>query len=178
MARNSKVLKKKPKPPDSKARARRGRPKVCMFCAEHVEWVDYKDLSVLRRYVNDRGRIKTRGATGACAQHQRDIAVAIKTARELVLLPYVIRTQSPDKGERRGGPRGPRPSDSSAPPVEAADGAADVASEGVTGDLAGGAAIDPAGDAPIDGADEELAGAGSATDTELDPEETPAPDLV
>jgi small subunit ribosomal protein S18 len=109
MARNSKIQKKKSKPLDSKSRVRRGRPKVCMFCAERAEWVDYKDLTVLRRFVNDRGRIKTRGATGACAQHQRDVAVAIKTARELMLLPYVVRTQSPDKGDRRGGPRGPRP---------------------------------------------------------------------
>jgi small subunit ribosomal protein S18 len=109
MARNSKIQKKKSKPVDSKSRVRRGRPKVCMFCAERAEWVDYKDLTVLRRFINDRGRIKTRGATGACAQHQRDVAVAIKTARELMLLPYVVRTQSPDKGDRRGGPRGSRP---------------------------------------------------------------------
>jgi ribosomal protein S18 len=108
MARNSKVQKKKSKPVDSKSRVRRGRPKVCMFCAERAEWVDYKDLTVLRRFINDRGRIKTRGATGACAQHQRDVAVAIKTAREMMLLPYVVRTQSPDKGDRRGGGRGPR----------------------------------------------------------------------
>jgi len=108
MARNSKTQKKKSKPVDSKSRVRRGRPKVCMFCAERAEWVDYKDLNVLRRFINDRGRIKTRGATGACAQHQRDIAVAIKTARELMLLPYVVRTQSPDRGDRRGGGRGPR----------------------------------------------------------------------
>jgi small subunit ribosomal protein S18 len=109
MARNSKIQKKKSKPADSKSRVRRGRPKVCMFCAEGADWVDYKDLTVLRRFINDRGRIKTRGATGACAQHQRDIAVAIKTARELMLLPYVVRTQSPDKGDRRGGPRSRAP---------------------------------------------------------------------
>ena len=108
MARNSKVQKKKSKPLDSKSRVRRGRAKVCMFCAERAEWVDYKDLTVLRRFINDRGRIKTRGATGASAQHQRDVAVAIKTAREMMLLPYVVRTQSPDKGDRRGGGRGPR----------------------------------------------------------------------
>ncbi len=111
MARNSKIQKKKPKAVDSKSRVRRGRPKVCMFCAERAEWVDYKDLTVLRRFINDRGRIKTRGATGACAQHQRDVAVAIKTAREMMLLPYVVRTQSPDKGDRRGGPRGGRAPD-------------------------------------------------------------------
>jgi ribosomal protein S18 len=116
MARNSKTrTKKKPDPKriptDGKGRVRRGRPKICQFCAEHCEWVDYKDINVLRRYLNDRGRIRGRGATGACAQHQRDVAVAIKTARELVLLPYSVRTFAPGAGERRGGPRreGPAP---------------------------------------------------------------------
>src|SRR5579863_8281824 len=81
----------KRKPIEVKGRVRRGRPKVCQFCADHVEWVDYKDTAVLRRFMNDRGRIKTRSATGTWAQHQRDVAVAVKTARELVLLPYVVR---------------------------------------------------------------------------------------
>ena len=92
MARNGKLQKKR-KPAEVKGgRVRRGRPKVCIFCAEHIEWVDYKDTNLLRRFINDRGRIKARGATGTCAQHQRDVAVAIKTARELVMLPYVVRT--------------------------------------------------------------------------------------
>jgi small subunit ribosomal protein S18 len=115
MPRNSKVRKKvpsKPRPVDGKGRLRRGRPKVCLFCAEQVAWVDYKDLSVLRRFTNDRGRIKARGATGTCAQHQRDVAVAIKTARELALLPYAVRTLATDSqrqhgGSRRGAPSGP-----------------------------------------------------------------------
>ena len=114
MARNGKVQKKR-KPAEVKGgRVRRGRPKVCIFCAEHIEWVDYKDTNVLRRFINDRGRIKARGATGTCSQHQRDVAVAIKTARELVLLPYVVRTLAADKGDRRGGPRRGRPSDPAA----------------------------------------------------------------
>jgi small subunit ribosomal protein S18 len=54
--------------------------------------------------MNDRGRIRARGATGTCSQHQRDVAVAIKTARELALLPYTVRTLAPGAGERRGGP--------------------------------------------------------------------------
>jgi small subunit ribosomal protein S18 len=53
-----------------------------------VAWVDYKDLPLLRRYMNDRGKIRARRATGNCAQHQHEIAMAIKTARQLVLLPY------------------------------------------------------------------------------------------
>jgi hypothetical protein len=64
----------------------------------------------LRRYVNDRGRIRARGATGTCRQHQRDVAIAIKTARELALLPYSVRNLTPSAGERRGGPRQDRPS--------------------------------------------------------------------
>jgi small subunit ribosomal protein S18 len=108
MARNSKTTKKKParppRPAESKGRVRRGRPKICRFCAEHSEWVDYKDINVLRRYMNDRGRIRGRGATGTCSQHQRDVAVAIKTARELALLPYTVRTLAPGAGERRGPP--------------------------------------------------------------------------
>jgi small subunit ribosomal protein S18 len=110
MARKAKVQKKR-KPPETKGRVRRGRPKVCIFCAEHVEWVDYKDVALLRRFINDRGRIKARGATGTCSQHQRDVALAVKTARELVLLPYVVRTFAVDKGDRRGGPRRGRPAE-------------------------------------------------------------------
>jgi ribosomal protein S18 len=73
--------------------------------------VDYKDINVLRRYLNDRGPIRGRGATGTCAQHQRDVAVAIKTAWELARLPYTLRTLAPGAGDRRGGPRreGPAP---------------------------------------------------------------------
>jgi small subunit ribosomal protein S18 len=109
MARNPKVAKKTPqnkrRPADGKGRVRRGRPKVCRFCAEHAVWVDYKDVNLLRRFVNDRGRIRARGATGTCAQHQRDVAVAIKTARELALLPYSVRTVAPEPGGRRGNGR-------------------------------------------------------------------------
>lgn len=94
---------------------RRGKPKICVFCRDHVTWVDYKDVNVLRRFISDRAKIKARRTTGTCTQHQRDVAVAIKTARELALLPYTQRTVS-DKAGRdgrgggRGGPRGPRPS--------------------------------------------------------------------
>ena len=92
---------------------RRGKPKVCVFCRDHVTWVDYKDVNILRRFISDRAKIKARRTTGTCTQHQREVAVAIKTARELALLPYTQRTVS-DKAGRdgrggRGGPRGPRP---------------------------------------------------------------------
>lgn len=105
MARNPKVGKKnqdrRPKPSAAGGRPRRGRPKICVFCSEHATWVDYNDIAVLRRFINDRGRIKSRGATGTCAQHQRDVATAVKTARELTLLPYAVRTAA---SESRGGP--------------------------------------------------------------------------
>jgi small subunit ribosomal protein S18 len=96
---------------DLKNRPRRGRPKVCLFCVQHVLWVDYKDTNLLRRFMTDRGKIKARASTGTCAQHQRDVAHAIKTARELALLPYLVRTLSADKAAGRRG-RGPgRPAD-------------------------------------------------------------------
>jgi small subunit ribosomal protein S18 len=76
-----------------------------VFCASKVEWVDYKDVNTLRRLMSDRGKIKARRVTGTCRQHQRDVAIAIKTARELALLPYALTPASADKGGRRGGPR-------------------------------------------------------------------------
>ena len=63
------------------------KPKVCALCAEKSE-VGYKDVAKLRRYVSDRGRIVPRRRTGACAKHQRRLALAIKRARFLALLPY------------------------------------------------------------------------------------------
>ncbi len=83
---------------------RRTKKKVCIFCKDHIDWVDYKDVNLLRRYMSDRGKIRARRVSGNCAQHQRDVAVAIKTARELALLPYTQRTVS----ERAGGGRGGR----------------------------------------------------------------------
>ena len=94
---------------------RRGKPKICVFCRDHVTFVDYKDVNVLRRFISDRAKIKARRTTGTCLQHQRDVAVAIKTAREVALIPYTQRTVSDKAGGRegrgggRGGPRGPRP---------------------------------------------------------------------
>ncbi len=88
-----------------KEHARRGKPKVCIFCKDRTDWVDYKDVNLLRRFMSDRGKIRARRVTGNCAQHQRDVAVAIKTARELALLPYTQRTMS-ERGPGRGGGRG------------------------------------------------------------------------
>jgi small subunit ribosomal protein S18 len=84
----------------------KGKTKVCIFCKEHAVWVDYKDINLLRRFMSDRGKIRSRRVTGNCAQHQRDAQVAIKTAREVALLPYHQRTVG-ERGLGRG-PRGPR----------------------------------------------------------------------
>ena len=71
---------------------RRVKKKPCALCKDRVEWVDYKDVAMLRKYMSDRGKIRARRVSGNCTQHQRDVAIAIKTARELVLLPYTQRT--------------------------------------------------------------------------------------
>jgi small subunit ribosomal protein S18 len=81
---------------------RRIKKKPCQLCKDHVEWVDYKNANMLKRYMSERGKIRARRVSGNCEQHQRDIAEAIKTARELALLPYTQRTVT----ERRGGGRG------------------------------------------------------------------------
>ena len=67
---------------------RRPRKKVCVFCADKVDDIDYKDVDTLKRYINDRGKILPRRITGNCAKHQRHIAEQIKRARAIALLPY------------------------------------------------------------------------------------------
>src|SRR5688500_3197993 len=86
-----------------------GKKKVCVFCSEHIAWVDYKDVNLLRRFMSDRGKIRARRVSGNCSQHQADVAVAIKTARELALLPYTQRTVSESRGGRGGPGRGGAP---------------------------------------------------------------------
>ena len=68
---------------------RKGRRKVCSFCADKVDFIDYKDVARLRRYVSERAKILPRRVTGTCARHQRELTVAIKRARQIALLPYV-----------------------------------------------------------------------------------------
>jgi small subunit ribosomal protein S18 len=65
------------------------RPKVCQFCVDKVKRIDYKQSDMLRRFLSDRGKIRPRRQTGTCARHQRYLAVAIKRARHLALLPFV-----------------------------------------------------------------------------------------
>jgi ribosomal protein S18 len=104
-----------PKPPKRapKIDTRRGaKKKPCSFCQHGVISVDYKDLAQLRKYISDRGKIRGRKVSGNCQQHQRDVTDAIKTARELALLPYTQRTVTERRGGRGSrddrGPRAPR----------------------------------------------------------------------
>lgn len=64
------------------------RRRICAFCLEKVKTIDYKDVNLLRRYLSERGKIKGQRKTGTCAKHQRRLAVAIKRARHLALLPF------------------------------------------------------------------------------------------
>lgn len=75
--------------------------KYCQFCKEDVKFIDYKDTQLLRKFMTDRGKIKPRRVTGACTQHQRDIAVAIKRARIMALLPYSMPVVSNRGGRGR-----------------------------------------------------------------------------
>ena len=63
-------------------------PRVCQFCTDRSSLIDYKQVELLRRYVSEDGKIRPRRQTGACAKHQREMAVAIKRARHLALLPF------------------------------------------------------------------------------------------
>ena len=81
--------------------------RYCHFCKDKVEEIDYKDSVGLRRYVSEKGKIRTRRVTGSCRAHQRQLSVAIKRAREMALLPYV----SGGISERHPSARGPRSRD-------------------------------------------------------------------
>ncbi|MGH3762165.1 30S ribosomal protein S18 [Actinophytocola sp.] len=70
---------------------RKPKKKVCVFCKSKksdAQPIDYKDTTLLRKYISDRGKIRARRVTGNCSQHQRDVAIAVKNAREMALLPY------------------------------------------------------------------------------------------
>jgi small subunit ribosomal protein S18 len=71
------------------ARVTGGRRKSCHFCKDKVAEVDYRNVNQLRRYVSEKGKIRNRLITGACRRHQRQVAVSVKRAREMALLPYV-----------------------------------------------------------------------------------------
>ena len=69
-------------------RARKAKKKVCQFCVDQVQDIDFKDVAKLRRYVSERAKILPRRITGTCAKHQRQLTIAIKRARHIALLPF------------------------------------------------------------------------------------------
>ncbi len=74
----------------NRRRGGRRRRKVCFFCANHMDFVDYKDIDLLTRYVSDKGKILPRRVTGTCAKHQRTLTLGIKRARIMALLPFTV----------------------------------------------------------------------------------------
>ena len=100
----------KPKRGKNKDNARRSKKKVSILTQEQVEYVDYKDINLLRRFMSDRAKIRARRVTGNNAQQQAAVAMAIKNAREMALLPYANRvTQQRGGGRGDRGDRGDRP---------------------------------------------------------------------
>ncbi|MDR0896282.1 MAG: 30S ribosomal protein S18 [Oscillospiraceae bacterium] len=71
-------------------RGRKPRRKVCSFCVDKIEFIDYKDVGRIRRFTNERGKILPRRMTGNCAKHQRQLSEAIKRARAIALLPFTV----------------------------------------------------------------------------------------
>ena len=84
MAKQDTRTRKRLSPRDAQTRRRN-----CYFCREHVDEVDYKNIALLRRFVSEKGKIRSRRITGACRRHQNQISVAVKRAREMALMNYV-----------------------------------------------------------------------------------------
>lgn len=106
---------------------RRGKKKISVLTQEKIEYVDYKDVNVLRRFMSDRAKIRARRVTGNDTQQQREIARAIKNAREMALVPYTNRVTTQRGGNRRDNERGgradgPAPRPSGPPPGPGAEG--------------------------------------------------------
>ena len=148
----------------NKDNARRSKKKISLLSQEKVEYVDYKDVNLLRRFMSDRAKIRARRVTGNDAQQQREVARAIKNAREMALLPYTNRVTTQRGGGRgdrerdRGLPRpdGPPPRPTGDTPPPPVGGAADVEGE-LELDLeleGGGVAVAEATEAPAESIEE------------------------
>jgi small subunit ribosomal protein S18 len=87
----ARVQRKRREKKEEKPWQKKQKKKFCIFCKDKIDYVDYKDVSMLRKFVSDRGKIRARRVSGNCAQHQRDVATAVKNAREMALLPYTAR---------------------------------------------------------------------------------------
>jgi small subunit ribosomal protein S18 len=137
----------------NKDNARRSKKKVSLLTQEKVEYVDYKDVNLLRRFMSDRAKVRARRVTGNDAQQQREIARAIKNAREMALLPYTNRvttqrtSKDRDRGSRADAPP-PRPTPSTPPPT-GGDGDEVEAVEGAGEDVEAPVADVAVADAPV-----------------------------
>jgi small subunit ribosomal protein S18 len=155
---------------------RRLKKKPCALCKDRVEWVDYKDVGMLRKYMSDRGKIRARRVSGNCTQHQRDVAIAIKTARELVLLPYTQRTTTERPGGRGG--RGRDRDGYSGPGGRRGRDEERTSSDTPAGAPSGDGAAAPAAEVEVEPVEEvvEPTGDGDGTETEVVDEELVADD--
>ncbi len=81
--------KEKEMPQKSSRPMMKRRKKVCLFCQDKVEFIDYKDIARLRKHISERAKILPKRITGTCAKHQRQLTIAIKRARHMALLPYI-----------------------------------------------------------------------------------------
>ncbi|MDH3731180.1 MAG: 30S ribosomal protein S18 [Acidimicrobiia bacterium] len=81
-------------------KGRRMTKKPCYFCKEKVQYVDYKDVALIKKYVSDRAKIRAQRVSGNCPRHQRAVAQAVKVAREMALIPYVTNTEGKIGGRR------------------------------------------------------------------------------
>jgi len=134
----------------NKDNARRSKKKTSVLVQDKVDYIDYKDVNLLRRFMSDRAKIRARRVTGNDAQQQREVARAIKNAREMALLPYANRvtTQRTSRDRGPGGPGradGPPPRPSVPPPISGPGAEAD--DELLTADV-------PTDDAVVDGVEE------------------------
>jgi small subunit ribosomal protein S18 len=128
------MAKATPKRGKNKDNARRSKKKVSLLTQERVEYVDYKDVNLLRRFQSDRAKIRARRVTGNDAQQQRVVARAVKNAREMALLPYTSRVttqrgQRGDRGDRGGRADGPPPRPTAPPPGSGGDDVVDETTE-------------------------------------------------
>ena len=127
----------KPVRTKNKDNARRAKKKISLLITERVDYVDWKDVNLLRRFMSDRAKIRARRVTGNDAQQQAVMAQAIKNAREMALLPYTSRVTQQRGGRDRGGDRGiradgPPPRPSAPPPTTGAEGEEELGGDDFT----------------------------------------------
>ena len=87
----AKTKKRPRKEKEDKGWQKKQKRKVCIFCRDHIDYVDFKDVGVLRKFVSERGKIRARRVSGNCDQHQAAVARAVKNAREMALMAYSSR---------------------------------------------------------------------------------------